>query len=412
MNVVCVGGGPAGLFFAVCARRRDPRLSVRVVERYVPSATSGWGVTYSDRLMNLVHENDPETGRQLRARSVTWREQEWQLRGRSAYVPQFRSGLERATMLDVLTRRAVELGAEVEVGTAVNDVAAIRDADLVIAADGVGSQVRRQFAEHFGTTTTTGRNRYIWLGTDRVLPRMTFPFVRTDAGWIWMHAYPSSRSFSTCVVECPPETWTGLGLDTMPTDQGLKLLAELFAEPLRGRPLTGRSAEDPGSWRRFQHLTNESWWHENVVLMGDAAHASHFSWASGTRLAVTDASVLAETLARHRDLPAALAEYEERRRPKANRTVASAQRRSVRWERLDGLLEQDVLTFMHAKSGRYDEAALRRLRPLHRAGQLGVVRTAGMQARVAQRWYVNRRRWPSGDGPPAVPARARVRSGA
>jgi anthraniloyl-CoA monooxygenase len=400
MDVVCVGGGPAGLFFAVCARRRVPGLSVRVVERYVPSASSGWGVTYSDRLMNLVHENDPETGRQLRARSVTWREQEWQLRGRSAFVPQFRSGLERATMLDVLTRRAVELGAEVEVGTAVDDVAAIRDADLVVAADGVGSRVRRQFGGQFGTTTVTGRNRYLWLGTDRVFPRMTFPFERTDAGWIWMSAYPASHTFSTCVVECPPETWEGLGLDTMPSDEGLRLLAELFAEPLQGRPLTGRSAEEPGSWRRFQHLTNESWWHENVVLMGDAAHAAHFSWGSGTRLAVTDASVLAEALARHRDLPAALKAYEARRRPKANRTVASAQRRSVQWEQIDGLLEQGVLPF-----------GLRRLGPLHRAGQLGVVRAAGMQARAAQRWYLNRRRWPSGDGPPAVPARDRVRSG-
>jgi anthraniloyl-CoA monooxygenase len=411
MDVVCVGGGPAGLFFAVCARRRAPGLSVRVVERNRPGATSGWGVTYSDRLMDLLHENDPVAAREVRDRSVAWHEQEWLISGSPAYVPHFRSALERSALLEILTRRAVELGAEVEYGQEVDDVSALRSADLVVAADGVGSRVRRQFGEQFGTTTVTGRNRYLWLGTDRVFPRMTFPFERTDAGWIWMHAYPSSRTSSTCVVECSPETWQGLGLDTMPSDQGLRLLTEVFARPLRGRPLTGRSAHDPGSWQRFQHLTNRTWAHENVVLMGDAAHAAHFTWASGTRLGMTDAAVLAESLAAERDLPAALAAYDRRRRERANRTVESARRRSERWEDLDAQLQRDVLSFVHGKSGRRDEAALRRLRPVHRVGQLGVVRAAGRRARAAHRWYRNRGRWASPDGSPVVPAGDRVRAG-
>ncbi|WP_222268246.1 FAD-dependent monooxygenase [Modestobacter marinus] len=411
MDVVCVGGGPAGLFFAVCARRRVPGLSVRVVERNRPGATSGWGVTYSDRLMDLLHENDPVAAREVRARSVAWHEQEWRLNGSSAYVSHFRSALERSALLEILTRRAVELGAEVEFGQEVDDVSALRGADLVVAADGVGSRVRRQFGEHFGTSTVTGRNRYLWLGTDRVFPRMTFPFERTDAGWIWMHAYPSSRTSSTCVVECPPETWEGLGLDTMPSDQGLRLLAEVFAQPLRGRPLTGRSAHGPGSWQRFQHLTNRTWAHENVVLMGDAAHAAHFTWASGTRLGMTDAAALAESLAAERDLPAALAAYDRRRRERANRTVESARRRSERWEQLDGQLERDALTFVYGKSGRRDEATLRRLRPVYRVGQLGAVRAAGRRARAAYRWYRNRGRWASEDGSPVVRAGDRVRSG-
>ncbi|MGY1641534.1 FAD-dependent monooxygenase [Geodermatophilus sp. SYSU D00703] len=401
MDVVCVGGGPAGLYFAICARRRDPGIRVRVVERNTPGATTGWGVTYSDRMLDLLFANDPPSARAIRARSVTWDEQEWVVRGHPVYRPHFRSALERAALVDVLAQRAVDLGAEVEFGRDVRDVAAAGDADLVVAADGVGSRIRRQFGADFGTEVTSGRNRYLWLGTDHVFPRLTFPFERTPAGWIWMHAYPSSPRSSTCVVECAPETWGGLGLDRMPSDDGLRLLSEVFARTLRGRPLVGRTQEDPGSWQTFAHLTNRTWLRDGIVLMGDAAHCAHFTYASGTRLAVTDAAVLARALADARlDPVAGPAAYDQRRRPRANRTVDAARRRAERWEGLDGQLDRDVLAFVYGKSGRRTEAQLRRQRPLHRVGQLGAVRAAGRRVRAARRWYGSRGRWPdSGDLP-------------
>jgi 2-polyprenyl-6-methoxyphenol hydroxylase-like FAD-dependent oxidoreductase len=359
---------------------------------------SGWGVIYSERMLDVLFRADPTCAREIRTQSVFWQEQEWQLHGRSAYLPRERFALERPALMNTLVQRAVELGAEVEFGSEVQDPASLGDADLVVAADGVGSRVRRQFAEQFGTTIELGRNRYMWLGTDHVFPHMTFPFQRTAAGWIWMHAYPSSRRSSTCVVECPPETWQGLGLDVLPVDEGLRLLAEVFAAPLHGRPLLGRSAADPGSWQRFQHLTNRTWWHEKVVLVGDAAHAAHFTSASGTRLAMADAAALADCLARNPDLTGALTEYDQRRRERVNRAVERSRRRAERWEHRDEVLERDVLEFVYAKGGHRDDTLLRRMRPLYRAGQLGVVRAARRQYGAARRWYRDRRQASGDDG--------------
>jgi anthraniloyl-CoA monooxygenase len=403
MNVVCAGGGPAGLFFAICAKRLDGNHNIRVVERDPHGATYGWGVTYPDRMLSALYAHDPETASEVRAHSVTWHEQEWQLHGKSAYVLHSRSSLERAALLDILARRAVELGVEVEFGREAGDLASLADADLIVASDGVGSAVRRQLGEHFGTTTTVGRNRYIWLGTDHVFPGITFAFQRTAAGWIWMHAYPSSRRSSTCVVECSPETWQGLHLDTLPSDDGLRLLEGIFERNLHGGQLLDQTRGEPARWLRFQHLTNQTWWHENVVLMGDAAHSAHFTLAAGTRQALKDAASLATCLREKPDLTAALQEYDRRGRETMNRGVESGRRRAEKWENLDPLLEHDALDFIHAKSGR-SEAELRRRRPLRRVQQLRAVRASRRAAAVARRWYRTERHWPTGDGRPAAPA--------
>lgn len=402
MDVICVGGGPAGLYFALCAAKLDGDHRIRVIERDPPGATFGWGVSYPDRLLDLMFRNDPESAREVRARSVTWSEQEWRLRGRSAYVPHFSSSVERTALLDVLGRRAVELGVDVQYGTAVDDLAEFADADLVVASDGVGSAVRRQYGDAFGTTTHVGRNRFIWLGTDRVFPRITFAFERTPAGWIWMFAYPSSTTSGTCVVECSPDTWHGLGLDALPSDEGLRLLEEVFAELLAGGRLFGQTRAGISRWQRFQHLTNQVWCHRNVVLMGDAAHATHYTLGSGTRYAMMDAVALADSLRTQPDLAAALHTYDGRRRERANRAVASGRRRSEKWENLEGLLERDVLDFLHAKSG-VPDAVLRRRRPLYRAEQMRAVRLARREIGSARRWYRARQKWPD-DGRTVAPA--------
>jgi len=409
MDVVCVGGGPAGLYFAICTKRRDPGCRVRVIERNPPGATYGWGVTYPDDLLDLMYAHDRESAREIRAQSVTWHEQEFRLHGRSVFVPQTTSGIERSTLLAVLGRRAAELGVEVRYGQEVTDVTAFADADVIVASDGVNSRVRQQFEDHFGTQVTVGRNRYAWLGTDHRFPHITFVWERTPAGWVWIHSYPARGPISTCVVECKPETWQGLGLDRMSPDEGLRLLETVFERALAGGRLYGGSQGEPARWLQFRHLTNATWRHGNVVLMGDAAHAVHYTRGSGTRYAITDAATLADSLAAHGDLDSALAAYEAERRPLMDRAVKSGEHRAQRSENVDRLLEHDVFDYITAKKGCPDED-LWRYRPRTLARQLRPVRVARRQALVVRRWYHARTHWADGNGAARASAPVQSRS--
>ncbi|MGY1638173.1 FAD-dependent monooxygenase [Geodermatophilus sp. SYSU D00742] len=402
MDVVCVGGGPAGLYFAICTKKQDPGSRVRVVERNPPGATYGWGVTYRDGLLDLMFAHDAESAREIRARSVTWHEKEFVVHGRSLFLQKTISGIERSTLLDVLARRAVELGVELEYGQEVTDVTPFADADLVVAADGVNSRVRQQFQDHFGTRVTVGRNRYAWLGTDRRFPHLTFVWERTPAGWVWIHSYPAPGPISTCVVECKPETWTGLGLDRMPPEEGLRLLEGVFERSLAGGRLYGSPGGEPARWLRFKHLTNATWRHDNVVLMGDAAHAVHYTRGSGTRFAITDAAALADSLAAHADLPRALQAYEDSRLPAMAHAVRSGQRSAERSEDVDRLLEHDAVDYITARDGCPDDE-LWRHRPWTLARQLRPVRSALREAQAVGRWYHARGHWPDGDPPAAAP---------
>ncbi|MGW7792234.1 FAD-dependent monooxygenase, partial [Streptomyces tricolor] len=200
-------------------------------------------------------------------------------------------------------------------------------ADLVVAADGVHRALRGGAADRFGTRVTTGRNPYIWLGTTKVFDAFTFAFTETEHGWIWAYGYAYSGDHSTCVVECSPETCAGLGLDRAGEGEGLALLEKLFADVLDGHPLIARSG---ASWQPFRTLTNRAWHHGNLVLLGDAAHTTHYSIGAGTTLALEDAMCLADALRAHTGLPEALAAYERRRRA-ALLSAQSAARYSAQW---------------------------------------------------------------------------------
>jgi anthraniloyl-CoA monooxygenase len=207
----------------------------------------------------------------------------------------------------------------------------VGNVDLVIACDGVNSALRARGRDSFGTTVVQGSNRYMWLGTSRVFDSFTFPFTRTGAGWIWAHAYGFNSDTSTFVVETTPETWRGLGFDRMAADTTLRRLEEIFADPLEGHPLQPQAGtRDVAPWLQFRGVTNKRWHSGPVVLMGDAAHTTHFTIGSGTRLALEDAMALADALTDCDDLDRALESYGRRRRAALRTTLRSAAN-SARW---------------------------------------------------------------------------------
>jgi 2-polyprenyl-6-methoxyphenol hydroxylase-like FAD-dependent oxidoreductase len=331
VKVACVGGGPAGLYLSILLKRQDPSHDVTVYERNPEGSTYGWGVTYWRGLLDQLHARDHESARAIEKSSVRWNQGIAHVGDLSTCQPGDEGhGIGRHRLLEILADRARALDVRLEFE---HDITAEDppEADLLVAADGVHSALRTHHAEHFGTDLTAGRNPYIWLGTTRVFDSFTFAFVETDHGWIWCYGYPFSSEQSTCVVECAPETWTGLGLDGASEADGLAHLEKLFAHILDGHPLIGRaSADGSAQWLTFRTLTNRAWHRDRLVLLGDAAHTTHYSIGAGTTLALEDAFALADALRECPDLPRALARYEEERKA-ALLSPQSAARYSAQW---------------------------------------------------------------------------------
>lgn len=331
MKVACVGGGPAGLYLSILLKRQDPSHDITVHERDPEGSTYGWGVTYWRGLLDRLHAHDPESARAIEDASVRWSDGVAHVRDLSTrHRGDEGHGIGRHRLLEILAARARSLGVRVEYAHEITE-RTVPDADLVVAADGVRSALRTRHADHFGTEVRAGRNPYIWLGTSKVFDAFTFAFVETEHGWIWCYGYGYSPDRSTCVVECAPETFHGLGLDRATEADSLALLEKLFAHVLDGRPLIGRAPADaPAPWLTFRTLTNRTWHRGNLVLLGDAAHTTHYSIGAGTTLALEDAIALAGALRTHDALPQALAAYERERRA-ALLSVQSAARYSAQW---------------------------------------------------------------------------------
>jgi 2-polyprenyl-6-methoxyphenol hydroxylase-like FAD-dependent oxidoreductase len=312
MKIVCVGAGPAGLYFAILMKARDPDQDVIVLERNPAGVTYGWGVVFWDDLLDQLYAGDPETAREISANAFRWNGELLAVDGSEpVHVGGHGYGIGRRRLLEILAARALSLGVEVRFESGVEDLSQVPEADLIAACDGAGSRLRQLPRDQFKTAIGVGRNKYIWLGTSKVFDVFTFGFVQTDAGWIWCHAYGFDADTSTFIVECSPETWTGLGFDRLGEGETLELLEELFDSHLEGHALRSNGA---ARWLNFRTLTNERWHHENVVLMGDAAHTTHFTIGSGTKLAIEDALSLAARLRDGTELQLALEAYGRERR--------------------------------------------------------------------------------------------------
>jgi 2-polyprenyl-6-methoxyphenol hydroxylase-like FAD-dependent oxidoreductase len=297
-------------------KRADPTNEVVVLERRSPGDAGGWGVTvWDDSLADLQAADEIAGGRVART-AYKWHGIVVDRDGERIEYEGDCYAISRATVLDVLTERAAALGVEIRFDAEVTRETELDGADVVVACDGIRSVLRDRYREQFGTTVVPGKAKFVWLGTRKVFDAFTFGFVRSEAGWVWFYAYAFDEHTSTFIAECTEDTWHRLGLREASASESLRFLERLFAHQLDGESLmSSPGREDPTlPWMNFPTITNERWYAGNVVLMGDAAHTTHFSIGSGMRLALQDATCLARLLQTKKTVAAALAAYDEERR--------------------------------------------------------------------------------------------------
>ena len=330
MRTAIVGGGPGGLYLSILLKKLDPACEVTVYERNAPDDTFGFGVVFSDETLTSFEAADPRTYAEITRRFARWAEIDVHYRGEvlTSGGHGF-SALARVDLLGVLQRRAAGLDVDLRFRT---EVAAEEleagGFDLVVAADGVNSTLRRRYADAFGPALDRRKAKYAWFGTDLVFDAFKFFIKETEHGVVQVHGYPYSDGMSTFIVETTPRAWRGLGLDRATEEESLAICEDLFADVLGGhRLIPNRSV-----WIDFVTVRNASWRHGNVVLLGDAAHTAHFSIGSGTKLAMEDAIALAWAFREGGcdDVPAALAAYEAERKPIVESTQRAAQG-SLEW---------------------------------------------------------------------------------
>jgi anthraniloyl-CoA monooxygenase len=341
MNIVCIGGGPAGLYFALLMKKQQAAHRVIVVERNRPYDTFGWGVVFSDQTLGNLVASDEPTARAILQAFNHWDDIDVFYKGsRVTSGGHGFCGIGRKRLLNILQQRCEELGVELVFETDVQDdqaLAARYGADLVIAADGLNSRTRARYAATFQPTVETRRCRFVWLGTKKKFDAFTFVFKETAHGWFQAHIYQFDGDTSTFIVETPEEVWRKAGLADMPQEEAIAFCERLFAEHLDGHPLLSNAGHLRGSniWIAFPRIVCEQWvqWNGSVpvVLMGDAAHTAHFSIGSGTKLALEDAIELARCCANHEaSLPEALAAYQASRSIEVLK-IQSAARNSMEW---------------------------------------------------------------------------------
>ena len=364
MRIAVAGGGPAGLYFATLWKQRHPKDTVRVFEQNPPDATFGFGVVFSDRALEFLRADDPETHDLITPEMETWEAMTLVHKGEKVTIDGVGfSSIGRLHLLQLLQERARAVGAELEFKTAVPAPGDLADYDLIIASDGVNSAMRRGFEGDFDMSLSYLPNKFAWYGVEKPFDTLTQTFIETEYGPFNAHHYRYTPTMSTFLVECARETWEKAGFATMSEAQSAVRCAEIFADTLDGKPLVTNKS----NWRNFPLLWNDRWSHLNMVLLGDALHTAHFSIGSGTRLALEDVIALVGALeAQPDDLRAALQSYEDARKPIVQKIVNAATS-SARWyEDFADHMKHSPIEFGYAymtRSGRIDDDRLRKLAP-------------------------------------------------
>ncbi|WP_339636665.1 bifunctional salicylyl-CoA 5-hydroxylase/oxidoreductase [uncultured Sulfitobacter sp.] len=334
MRAICLGGGPAGLYFAISLKLRQPEADVTVLERNRADDTFGWGVVLSDETLDNLEVNDPVSAREIRSHFAYWDDIALHHKGNVIHSTGHGfCGIGRKRLLLILQERARALGVNLQFETEVKDASEyMDDYDLVVASDGLNSKTRMEFEETFKPDIDVRRCPFVWLGTHQKFDNaFTFIFEKTDKGWIWVHAYQFDKDTATFIVECSQETFDAYGFGEKTQEETIAICEEIFKDHLDGHKLMTNASHIRGSaWIKFPRVLCEKWSHENVVLLGDASATAHFSIGSGTKLALESAISLAKHVSDDADLPTAFEKYEEARRLEVLR-LQSAARNSVEW---------------------------------------------------------------------------------
>jgi len=364
MKITIIGGGPAGLYFALLMKQRDASHHITVFERNAPDDTFGWGVVFSDKTLSYLKENDEETYQRITESFELWdnvdvvhRDQKVTIRGNRF------SGIARLELLNILQQRCRALGVELLFRTEVSDIEALASrSDLLVGADGINSTVRQKYEQFFEPSLSIRTNKYIWYGTNQLFHGLTLTFREAEAGVFAAHSYKFNKTTSTFIVECDEETWRKAGFDRMSDDETRSYLEQVFLNDLHGHPLLSNNSK----WINFVNVKNAHWSHRNIVLLGDALHTAHFSIGSGTKLALEDAIALRDSFDETGDMAAALANFERVRKPVIEEYQEAAYESLIWFENVRDYMQLSPLPFAYklmTRSKRIDYENLKRRDP-------------------------------------------------
>jgi len=364
MKINVIGGGPAGLYFAILMKKANEAHQIKIYERNGPDDTFGWGVVFSGKTLANLRTADEESHTEITKQFAAWdnvdvvhRDTKVSIHGNSF------SGIARLQLLKILQRRAEQLGVEIAFHSEINDVEALRNGcDLFLAADGVNSTVRARYADQFKPELDVRSNRYIWYGTNQLFHGLTLTFRENVAGVFAAHSYKFNATTSTFIVECDPQTWINAGFERMSDEQTREYLGKVFANDLQGHKLLSNNSK----WINFLLVKNRNWFFDNVVLLGDALHTAHFSIGSGTKLAMEDAIALAKSFQQSTSVSDVLTDFEATRRPVIQDYQAAAFDSMVSFENAREymhLTPMELAYTLMTRSGRVTQEDLKRRDP-------------------------------------------------
>jgi 2-polyprenyl-6-methoxyphenol hydroxylase-like FAD-dependent oxidoreductase len=363
VRIAVIGGGPGGLYFAYLWKRRHPEAVIDLFEQNPEGATWGFGVVFSDQALEFLRADDPETVDAIAPRMESWRNITLNLRGESVEIDGVGfSSIGRLELLKLLQARVRSVGVAPRYETQIDSIDRIAGYDLVVAADGLNSIVRRSFEQEFGASVTHSTNKFAWYGTTKTFATLSQTFVTAERGTFNAHHYRYSPSMSTFLVECDAKTWNAYGFEHKSIEESQAICEEVFADTLEGHKLISNKSV----WRNFPWIWNERWSYRNMVLIGDALHTAHFSIGSGTRLAIEDAIALTKALEAEADVPAALSRYERERKPIVKKLVTAARTSADWYEHFPKHMQLNLMDFTYSyitRSGRIDDARLRAMSP-------------------------------------------------